>query len=203
VSPESAGKFSLAARAFLRRPSAKSFERQQPRVEKKLYGNILVVEFSHRERSPDTIWGQLKRSSNSLAKQLEIAGFTVFRWTCATDEKKSGAFAFLLESLALPKYAMRKGPEIARTKDTDSFVAAARPLAMWADREMRVSTVSMRKETDAGELIRTLLKKPEASGVARDMMAGKLKIYSGSGHRLSGLVKKAVDELASTESFFR
>ncbi|WP_415281530.1 CCA tRNA nucleotidyltransferase [Candidatus Nitrososphaera sp. FF02] len=203
VSPESAGKFSLAARAFLRRPSARSFERQQPKVEKKLYGNILVVEFSHRERSPDTIWGQLKRSSNSLAKQLEIAGFTVFRWTCATDEKKSGAFAFLLESLALPRYAMRKGPEIARTKDTDSFVAAARPLAMWADREMRVSTVSVRKETDAGELIKALLKKPEASGVARDMMAGKLKIYSGSGHRLSGLVKKAVDELASTESFFR
>jgi tRNA nucleotidyltransferase (CCA-adding enzyme) len=145
----------------------------------------------------------MKRSAGSLAKQLEIAGFSVFRWTCTTDEKKAGAFAFLLESLALPEYAMRKGPEVSRTKDTDSFVAAARPLAMWVDREMRVSTVVKRKETDAGMLVKALLKKPEQAGVAKDMITGKLKIYSGSAKRLSGLVKGAVDELASTESFFR
>jgi tRNA nucleotidyltransferase (CCA-adding enzyme) len=203
ISPESAGKFSLAARAFLRKPSAKFFARQEPAVNRKLYKNILVVEFAHRERSPDTIWGQMKRSAGALAKQLEIAGFSVFRWTCVTDGKKAGAFAFLLESLALPDYAMRKGPEIARTKDTDSFVAAAKPLAMWVDREMRVSTVIKRKQTDAGRLAKALLKNPEQAGVAKDMITGKLKIYSGSGHRLSGLVKKAVDELASTESFFR
>lgn len=203
VSPESAGKFSLAARAFLRRPSGKFFARQAPEVNKKLYKNVLVVEFSHRERSPDTIWGQMKRSAGSLAKQLELAGFSVFRWTCVTDEKKAGAFAFLLESMTLPEYAMRKGPEIARTKDTDSFIAAARPLAMWADRDMRVSTVAARKATDAGRLIKALLGKPESAGVARDMITGKLKIYSGNGHRLAGLVKGAVDELASTESFFR
>jgi tRNA nucleotidyltransferase (CCA-adding enzyme) len=203
VSPESAGRFSLAARAFLRKPSAKFFARQVPAVNKKLYKNILVVEFSHRQRSPDTIWGQMKRSAGSLAKQLEIAGFSVFRWTCTTDEEKAGAFAFLLESPALPEYAMRKGPEVSRTKDTDSFVAAARPLAMWVDREMRVSTVVKRKETDAGMLVKALLKKPEQAGVAKDMITGKLKIYSGSAKRLSGLVKGAVDELASTESFFR
>ncbi|HEU4984549.1 MAG TPA: CCA tRNA nucleotidyltransferase, partial [Nitrososphaera sp.] len=79
VSPESAGRLTLAARAFLRSPSEKFFARQKPRVNKKLYRNVLVVEFSHRERSPDTIWGQLKRSANSISKQLEIAGFTVFR----------------------------------------------------------------------------------------------------------------------------
>jgi tRNA nucleotidyltransferase (CCA-adding enzyme) len=203
ISPESAGRFSLAARAFLRKPSAKFFARQEPAVSKKLYGNILVVEFAHRQRSPDTIWGQMKRSAGSLAKQLEIAGFSVFRWTCTTDEKNTGAFAFLLESPALPEYAMRKGPEVARTKDTDSFIAAAKPLAMWVDKEMRVLTIVKRKETDAGELVRALLKKPEQAGVAKDMITGKLKIYSGSAKRLPGLVKGAVDELASTESFFR
>lgn len=208
ISPESAGMLALVARAFLRKPSVKFFARQKPSVNKKLYRNVLVVEFSHRERSPDTIWGQLKRSTNSLAKQLEIAGFVVFRATCNTDEKKSGAFAFLLESLVLPEYVMRKGPEIARAEDTESFVKAAKPLAMWADREMRVSSVVQRKATDARQLVKKLLDRPEANGIARDMIItttkarkGRVKIYSGSANRkFSGLVKEAVDELVSTES---
>jgi hypothetical protein len=73
---------------------------------------------------------------------------------------------------------------------------------MWADRDMRVSVISRRKETDAKKLLRSLLQKKD-SGVARDMItstAGKLRIYSGSERRLSGSVKAAVDELASTES---
>jgi tRNA nucleotidyltransferase (CCA-adding enzyme) len=200
ISVENVGKLVLAARAFLHRPSARFFARQKPRVNKKLRGNVLVVEFSHRERSPDTIWGQIKRSSNSLAKQLDLAGFTVFRWTCNTDEEKNGVFAFLLESLILPKYLLRKGPEITRPSDTESFVKAAKPLAMWVDREMKVSTIIRRKSTSAAQLIQTLLDKPDASGVSRDMITGNVKIYSGSVTRLSGLVKEAVDELISTES---
>ncbi|MGI0038959.1 MAG: hypothetical protein ACREAO_04015, partial [Nitrososphaera sp.] len=155
----------------------------------------------HRKRSPDTIWGQMKRSANSLAKQLELAGFVVFRHSCSTDEETSGAFAFMLESLTLPPYAARKGPEIFRRSDTDSFVAKANsPLAMWADKEIRVSVIARRRETDARRLLRALLQKKKDSGTARDMITGKLQIYSGSERRLSGQVKAAVDELASTES---
>lgn len=209
VSPESAGKFILAARAFLARPSGRFFstspsKRQGGRkVNKKLYPFVLVAEFSHRRRSPDTIWGQMKRSAASLAKQMELAGFTVFRYTCATDENTSGVFAFLLESLELPPYAARKGPEISRRADAASFISKARTssLAMWADRDMRVSAIAERKETDAKKLLRELLgKRAGSSGVARDMITGRLKIYSGSRRMTSRLAKGAVDELASTES---
>ncbi|MGI0020336.1 MAG: CCA tRNA nucleotidyltransferase [Nitrososphaera sp.] len=200
VSPESAGRLALAARAFLKKPSMKFFARQPAKVNRRLYPNIVAVEFSHRKRSPDTIWGQMKRSANSLAKQLELAGFVVFRHACSTDEETSGAFAFMLESLTLPPYAARKGPEIFRRSDTDSFVAKANgPLAMWADKEIRVSMIARRKETDATKLLRGLLQKKD-SGIARDMITGKLQIYSGGERRLSGQVKAAVDELASTES---
>jgi tRNA nucleotidyltransferase (CCA-adding enzyme) len=178
----------------------KFFTKQKPKINKKLYRNVLVVEFTHRERSPDTIWGQLKRSANSVAKQLEIAGFTVFRTTCNTDEKKSGTFAFLLESLELPEYMVRKGPEISRAKDTESFVRAASPLVMWTDKEMRVSTIIKRKVIDARQLAKMLVDRPEANGIARDMITERVKIYSGSNRRLSGLVKEAADELISTES---
>lgn len=210
ISPESAGKFVLAARAFLARPSGRFFSsppssKQQGsrKVNKKLYPFVLVAEFSHRRRSPDTIWGQMKRSAASLAKQMELAGFTVFRYTCATDEDTSGVFAFLLESLSLPPHTARKGPEISRRADAASFVSKARKssLAMWADRDMRVSAIAERKETDAKKLLRELLgERAASSGVARDMITGRLKIYSGSGKMTSRLAKGAVDELASTES---
>jgi hypothetical protein len=70
---------------------------------------------------------------------------------------------------------------------------------MWADKEIRVSMIARRKETDAAKLLHGLLQKKD-SGIARDMITGKLQIYSGDKRRLSGQVKAAVDELASTES---
>lgn len=198
ISPECAGTLVLAARAFLAKPSLRFFSRQKPKMNKKLYQHVLVAEFSHRKRSPDTIWGQMKRSQNAVTKQLELAGFVVIRSTCTTDEETHGAFAFLLESHTLAPYTARKGPEIFRAKDVASFVAKAKnPLAMWADKEMRVSTIVKRKEIDAGRLVRMLLKK-DGSGVARDMVTGNLKIYSGN-RKTNALVKQAVDELASTE----
>ncbi len=198
ISPECAGRFILAARAFMRKPSMRFFSGQKARVNRKLYPYILVAEFSHRKRSPDTIWGQMKRSQNAVAKQLDLAGFAVIRSTCVTDEETRGAFAFLLESHALSPYTARKGPEVFRAKDVDSFVSKAKgALAVWADRDMRVSTVVRRKETDAGSLVKALLKK-DGSGVARGMVTGNLKIYTGS-RRTAGIVKQAVDELASTE----
>lgn len=202
ISPESAGRLSLVARAFLRRPSGRFFAAQKAIVNKKLYPHILVVEFSHRKRSPDTIWGQMKRSASSLARQLDLAGFSVYRTAYATNEQESGAFAFLLESTTLPPYMLRKGPEISRRKETDNFISKSKkPLAMWADRDMRVSAVAMRKETDAAGFIRSLLRGGiDGSGVARDMIKGRLKVYSATGQRVKGVVKDAVDELASTEN---
>lgn len=199
ISPECAGRFMLVARAFLKKPSAKFFSKQKKRVSKKLHPYVLVTEFSHRQRSPDTIWGQMKKSQNALVKQLEIAGFSVIRSTCMTDENTRGVFAFLLESRTLPPYTARKGPEIFRAKDAENFVMKAKgSLAMWADRNMRVSSIVKRKETDAGRLLNALLKK-DGSGVARDMVTGNLKVYTGN-RKTSGIVKQAVDQLASTES---
>lgn len=199
ISPECAGRFTLAARAFLRNPSTRFFSTHKARVNKKLYPYVLVAEFSHRKRSPDTIWGQMKRSQNAIAKQLGIAGFSVIRSTCATDEESHGVFAFLFESHILPPYTARKGPEISRAKDVESFVTkATSSLAIWADRDMRVSSIVKRKETDAGRLVKALLKK-DGSGVARGMVTGNLKIYTGN-RKTNALVKHAVDELASTKS---
>lgn len=207
ISPESVGRFVLAARAFLASPSLQFFreKKKHAKASAKLYPNVLVVEFTHKERSPDIIWGQLKRSLNAMAKQLEIADFIVLRSSCITDEKTSAALAFLLESITLPPYTKRKGPEVFRRNDTASFISNTKnkkPLVTWVDREMRVAVLVDRKSTDAQQFARSLLlDRIENSGVAKDLIADrkKLRIYSGSERKIKGLALEAVGEVVSTE----
>lgn len=207
ISPESVGRFVLAARAFLASPSLQIFreKNKHAKASAKLYPNVLVVEFTHKERSPDIIWGQLKRSLNAMAKQLEIADFIVLRSSCITDEKTSAALAFLLESITLPPYTKRKGPQVFRRKDTVSFISETKnkkPLVTWVDREMRVAVLVDRKSTDARQFARSLLlDRIENSGVAKDLIADrkKLRIYSGSERKIKGLALEAVGEVVSTE----
>src|ERR671910_1579190 len=202
ISPESVARFMLAARKFLEKPSLDFFkEGKYRRGTIKMLPNVLVVEFSHEKKSPDIIWGQLKRSLSAIAKQLELAHFEVLRSSCVTDEKSSAALAFLLESITLPPYIKRKGPEVFRRKDTASFLSnRKKSLAIWVDREMRVVMLIERKATDARKFVKSLLlNHRENSGISRDLIANKLQIYSGSDRKIKGLAKEAVGEVVSTE----
>jgi tRNA nucleotidyltransferase (CCA-adding enzyme) len=205
ISAESVSKFILAARTFLDRPSLEFFKGGKHRYtpsNKLLLPNVLVVEFSHPSKSPDIIWGQLKHSLKSIVKQLELAHFTVLRSSCLTDERASGAFVFLLESITLPRYTRKRGPDIFRRKDAASFLSMRKrkPLAVWMDEEMRIATLVERRSTDAREFIRSLLTNElESSGVSKDLIVNKVEIYSGKDRKLKGLVKEAIGKVVSTE----
>ena len=203
ISPESVAKFMLAARKFLEKPSLDFFkEGKYRRGTIKLLPNVLVVEFSHEKKSPDIIWGQLKRSLSAIAKQLELAHFEVLRSSCVTDEKSSAALAFLLESITLPPYTKRKGPEVFRRKDTASFLSnRKKPIASWVDKEMRIAMVIERRATDARKFVKSLLiNHRENSGVSKDLIVNKLQIYSGSDRKIiKGLAKEVISEVVSTE----
>jgi tRNA nucleotidyltransferase (CCA-adding enzyme) len=203
ISPQSVAKLVLAARAFLERPSLAFFREVRYRHEtRKLLPNVLVVEFSHKNKSPDIIWGQLKRSSNAIAKQLELQYFEVLRTSCVTDERSSAVLAFLLGSMSLPPYIKRMGPEIFRRKETTSFLSKRKkqPLAIWVDREMRVVMLVERKITDARQFVRSLLlNHRENSGVSKGLITNKLQIYSGSDRKIKGLTREAVGEVVSTK----
>src|SRR5918997_754200 len=207
ISPESVAKFMLAARTFLEKPSLEFFRegnkknRGRGPSKKLLLPNVLVVEFSHQKKSPDIIWGQLKRSINAIAKQLELAHFEVLRSYGVTDERTSAALAFLLESITLPAYTKKKGPEIFRKKDTSSFLLnRKKPLAIWVEREMRIAMLIERKATDARKFVKSLLlNHRENSGISKDLIANKLQIYSGNDRKIKGLAKEAIEEVVSTE----
>jgi tRNA nucleotidyltransferase (CCA-adding enzyme) len=203
ISPESVAKFMLAARAFLKRPSLQFFKesKRQSAATKRLLANVLVIEFSHPSKSPDIIWGQLKRSINSIAKQLELAQFEVLRTSCLTDERSSAVLVFLLESIILPRYMKKRGPEIFRRKDTASFLSnTKRPLAIWVNREMRIAMMVDRKATDARKLVKSLLLKGrQRSGIPQNLIVNKLQIYSGNDRKIEGLAGEAVGKIVSTE----
>lgn len=210
ISHESVAKFMLSARTFLEKPSIDFFRKGNKKYlcggssKKLLLPNVLVVEFSHQKKSPDIIWGQLKRSINSIAKQLELAHFEVLRISCVTDERNSAALAFLLESITLPAYTKKKGPEIFRRKDADSFLSnrkRTRPIAIWVDREMRIAMVIERRFTDARKFVKSLLlDHRENSGISKDLIVNKLQIYSGSDRKtIKGLAKQAIGDVISTE----
>jgi tRNA nucleotidyltransferase (CCA-adding enzyme) len=203
ISPESVAKFMLAARAFLKKPSLEFFResKRQGGPSSGLLANVLVIEFSHPRKSPDIIWGQLKRSTNSIAKQLELAQFVVLRTSCLTDERSSAVLVFLLESIILPPYMKKMGPEIFRRKDTASFLSnRKRPLAIWVNRDMRIAMMVNRKITDARKLVKSLLLKDAQRGaIPQDLIVNMLHIYSGNNRKIEGLVKEAIGKVVSTE----
>jgi tRNA nucleotidyltransferase (CCA-adding enzyme) len=208
ISAESVGKAILGARAFLEKPSLdffrKTAERYYNKNSKKIYSNLLIIEFIYRQRSPDIIWGQIKRSLNAISKQLYIANFTVIRSIGDIDEKGHATLVFLLEAITLPPYMARTGPHIFRSKDTNSFISEniKRSLLMWVNNKMRVESLVERKTINAKEYLKFILNKKDigiTKGLREDMQ-GTLQIYTGDEKEMDGLVKNAVYKLITSDS---
>jgi tRNA nucleotidyltransferase (CCA-adding enzyme) len=212
ISVENFGKFVLAARTFLNEPSIEFFIHKErggtTNDFSEIYSNILVVNFNYRERSPDVIWGQLKKSMNAISKQLTLGGFNVIRSICTTDEKTEAAFIFLLESIILPSYMVKTGPKVSRKHDSSKFISKNNNVArlMWINNEMRVTTLVARKATDAREYVRLLLdKRIDSIGITKGLvpdLGNKTQIYTANETKSTYLVKKAINEFTTIEKIF-
>jgi len=212
ISVENFGKFVLAARTFLKKPSIEFFIRQESggtaNIFSEIYPNILVVSFNYRERSPDVIWGQLKKSMNAISKQLTLGGFDVIRSICTTDERTEAAFIFLLESITLPSYMVKTGPKVLRKYDSSKFISKNNNVArlMWIDNEMRITTLVARKVTDAREYVRLLLdERIDSIGITKGLvpdLGDKTQIYTANETKFTYLVKTAINELTTIEKIF-
>jgi tRNA nucleotidyltransferase (CCA-adding enzyme) len=211
ISAESIGRFVLAARTFLERPSLDFFiesKRNNKDIKysyKRLYPNLLVIEFTYSKRSPDVIWGQLKRSLNALSKQLKLADFRVIRAACSTDEKELAVFVFLLESLELWPYRERIGPEVFSRNATTSFISKNRneSLFMWVDEEMKIRSLIKRKETFAKRYLNSMLSENiDISGVTMGLKTDirqSLQIYTGEEQKIKGITRDAVNKIIAKD----
>ena len=213
ISAESLGKFILASRAFIHRPSLHYFGIKKYRRSKtvELEPNLLIIEFRYEPRSPDIIWGQLKKMLNSISRQLQLSQFSVIRNTCTTDERGSAVLVFLLQSITLSSYTERIGPEVFRRKESAKFISknANESLLFWSNRDMRLVGLFKTKITNAKDFVHSLFSERLkgagiTEGLKEDIRNGTLKIYTGDKKgMMSGIVRNAVNEVVSTERFIK
>lgn len=202
ISNQNIGKFVLACRAFQAKPNDKFFKILK-RKQTSSWEDVLTVKFDFKMRSPDIIWGQIKRATSSLVTQLELGGFKVLRSMCYTDEKKEAYLFFLLESSTIPKKYVKKGPEFFREDGCKSFIGKnmSKTELMWIDNNSKINSLEKRKHNNAIMYIKEILKKNLQTGIPKglqgDLRKG-FKVYLGS-KSLSKSIKEASLEIISSD----
>jgi len=202
ISAQNFGTFILAARAFLKKQSLVFFNGKKSLPDKNNLRNVLVVKFGYKKRSPDIIWGQVKRGSSALAVQLELGGFKVLRKGATSDEKSEAAMFFLLHSTTIEKFMVKNGPDVFRKPESESFILRnSKNKLTWVDDQGKILSLQQREFHDAKKFLQSLLRKNLAnagipSGIIPDM---KRSFVISGGHQVtSKSIKKALAELTST-----
>jgi tRNA nucleotidyltransferase (CCA-adding enzyme) len=205
ISTENIGKFVLAARAFLRKPSVSFFmskKKPQP-ASKAALKNVLALTFRYRQRSPDIIWGQLKRAATSLATQIEQEGFSVLRRSAVISENNTASLLFLLKTRRLDQHHVRAGPDFFTAAHVEKFVESnkKKSTTMWINEEGKIHSLQKRDHVDAALFLKFLIKKNLArSGVPVGLKNDIKKFKISKGNKItSKSIKEAALELVSTD----
>ena len=160
ISMDNLGKFVLASRAFLKKPSKKFFKKPVSKRIMKNNDKIVVVQFRFKDRSDDIIWGQIKRASNALKTQLGLGGFSVLRNSAIKDENGNAALIFLLHAKEIENSLVRSGPEISSKEHCEKFISAnlKKSQLMWINEEGKIQSLQKRKHNDVKLFLRDILK---------------------------------------------
>ncbi|MBI3640002.1 MAG: CCA tRNA nucleotidyltransferase [Thaumarchaeota archaeon] len=206
ISAESVGKFVLSARSFLKKPSLSFFKPNPLRPNRKNLDSTIIIKFNYKPRSPDIIWGQIKRATTAISGQLELAGFDVLRKSSVTDEKSEAAMIFLLRLPKIEKFMIKNGPEVLRKKESESFIAKNhKNKLLWVNESGKILSLQDRPFHDAKLFLNNLLKKNLSesgvpSGLVSDIKRG-FRVFDGR-QAASKSIKKALTELTTTDGLF-
>ncbi len=203
ISDENIGKFILVSRAFKEKPTLGFFKDKKSIVSKKHWENLLVIKFNFKIRSPDIIWGQIKRATSSLSTQLELGGFDVLRSKPHTDQQKEAYLFFLLESTKISKIYPKKGPEFFRENSSKSFISKniVNTELMWIGNNKKIISLEKRKHTEAVKFMLEFLKKNLRTDIPKGLQSDFKQGYKVSigSKNLSKSIKEAASELISTD----
>lgn len=174
ISSRNVAKLVFQCRRFLEKPSLSFFKEQveNGRPDNELLHRTLVVTFSTKWRSPDILWGQLKKSAAGITNKLESSGFHVLRSGVASNEESKSALLFLLQDDVIGNIHSRKGPEYFRAEEVKNYYKKNRQKAIlsWIGEDGRVESVFQRKFTDASKVLHELLSKNlDSSGVSEEI----------------------------------
>jgi len=202
ISTENIGRFVLAARAFLRKPSISYFasKKKSAKINTK---NVLVLSFRYKPRSPDIIWGQIKRAATSLATQMNQAGFSVLKRSATISDDNVVSLLFLLQSKKLDDLQTRLGPEFFVSEHVEKFIAAnkKKSLAMWINDDGKVCSLQKRQNIDAQKFLKLLIQyNIEKSGVPAGLKSEIKKFKITTANAAKGKsIKEAARQLVSTD----
>jgi len=203
ISNENIGKFILLCRAFENKPNLEFFNQKKLKLSKNNWENVLVVKFNFKMRSPDIIWGQIKKATTSLATQLQLGGFNVLRNKAYSDERGKAYLFFLLESTKIPINYSKSGPDFFRVSDCNSFISKniAKTELMWINDDGKIIALEKRRQNEVvkfmTELLRNKLQTGVPKGLQNDFRKG-VKITVGN-KNLSKSIKEAISDLISTD----
>ena len=203
ISNENVGKFILVSRGFKEKPRLIFFKNKKSETSKNYWNNLLVIKFNFKPRSPDVIWGQIKRATTSLSTQLELGGFNVLRSKAHTDQVKDAYLLFFLESTKISNTYSKNGPEFFRENSSKSFISKnlKNTELMWIKTDGKIISLEKRKHTDAVKFITEFLKKNLQTGVPKGLLADFKRGFGVSigNKNLSKSIKEEAGELISTD----
>ena len=203
ISNQNIGKFILISRAFKEKPRIGFFKIRKPRISNKFWNNLLVVKFNFKARSPDIIWGQIKRATSTLSTQLELEGFIVLRSKSHTDQQNEAYLLFFLESTKISEIYSKKGPEFFRENSTRSFISKNLKNAelVWIGNDKKIISLEKRNHSDVVSFMKEFLKKNLQVGIPKGLQADfkrGFKVSIGN-KNLSKSIKEEAVELISTD----
>ena len=209
ISPESLSRFIYSTRAFLKNPSLNFFkiERESNPKNKdnlladidKLLPNILILEFNFSLRSPDIIWGQLKKLTKSITRLFDDNEFTTIKSDCYIYDKNYARLVFLLKSTIISPLFEKKGPSVFMANEVFQFVnknTDKKNLSvLWITEEMKVTCLNDRKIIDAIKFLEHEIKKEKCNsiGIPRgliDDLGRDFKIYTLNKNRIKNKDKQ-------------
>lgn len=207
ISARNVAKLVFQCRRFLDKPSLSFFKEKSGRGKpnKELLYRTLVVTFGTNWRSPDILWGQLKKSAAGIANKLETSGFHVLRSSVASDESSRSAMLFLLQDVTIGYLHQRKGPEYFRSVEVKNYYRKNRKKALltWIGEEGRVESVFQRQFIKAPNVLHELLsKKLLSSGVSEEIrkeIGRGFRITAGTAVKKDGWLESAVNSLVVEE----
>jgi tRNA nucleotidyltransferase (CCA-adding enzyme) len=204
ISIDNLGKFVLASRSFLKKPSKKFFNKPVSKCIMKNLDKIIVAQFRFKYRSDDIIWGQIKRASTALKTQLELGGFTVLRNSSIKDKKENAALIFLLHAKKIENSLVRIGPEISSKDHCEKFISAnsKKSQLMWIDENGKIKSLQKRKYDDAILFLKNLLKNNlKNSGIPKGLEKDfKIGVKIISANKVSNKsIKEAIANIAVTD----
>jgi tRNA nucleotidyltransferase (CCA-adding enzyme) len=210
ISANCVAKFVLASRLFLKNPSIgfmRISRRPNAKIRNQIESSLLIIEFNIQKRSPDILWGQLKRKLTSISKMLSNSRFEIIKKFCFTDEEKHAVFIFMIESANLPKISINRGPEVYLKAETDSYIKkrGGNSIMIWTD-SMRIVSIEETKLISIKEIAGLIIKKDVESGshvgIASDLKNG-YSIYLGNEKKLNSFVETAINHMIDDGEFIR